>query len=158
MSRQFENPANKHREEISGSANLLALAFGMFFFLAKGVWRHVAIQFLICAFFLWALGIFGCVLAAFLWIGYAACAQDVLAGEYLRRGWREIGLGADGDRPVWWRGIEDRQTAAHAGASDQSLRTCPFCAEQVKAAAVKCRHCGSDISSSATSGNSQRAA
>ncbi len=76
MSREFENPANKHREEINGSANLLALCFGMFYFLAKGVWRHAAIQVLVCAFFFLGLGLLGSVLAVFMWIGYAVFIRN----------------------------------------------------------------------------------
>lgn len=28
---------------------------------------------------------------------------------------------------------------------DDEYKVCPFCAEQVKAAAIKCKHCGSDL-------------
>lgn len=35
----------------------------------------------------------------------------------------------------------DRQAAQ----ADQAVRTCPYCAETILAAAKKCKHCGSDL-------------
>ena len=38
------------------------------------------------------------------------------------------------------------KVAESAAASDAAgIKVCPFCAEEVKAAAVRCKHCGSDI-------------
>lgn len=34
-----------------------------------------------------------------------------------------------------------------ATSADAAVRPCPYCAETIKAAAVKCKHCGSDLSS-----------
>lgn len=34
---------------------------------------------------------------------------------------------------------------ATAPVNDQPTKKCPFCAEEILAAAVKCKHCGSDI-------------
>lgn len=41
-----------------------------------------------------------------------------------------------------WKALTARGTAVVAQSDE---RPCPYCAEPVKAAAVKCRHCGSDL-------------
>lgn len=53
--------------------------------------------------------------------------------------------------------IAGRRREAAVGVSGDS-RACPMCAETIKVAAVKCKHCGSDLSASPTAIIDQAAA
>lgn len=50
--------------------------------------------------------------------------------------------------PMAWRPLpgEVQNTAAPAVSPASDLKDCPFCAEPIKKAAIKCKHCGSDLS------------
>lgn len=48
-----------------------------------------------------------------------------------------------GPIPSSWKGLTATGTAVRVESDD---RACPFCAETIKAAAIKCKHCGSDLS------------
>lgn len=49
--------------------------------------------------------------------------------------------------PMTWRPLpgEVQNTTPSAAIPASDLKDCPFCAEPIKKAAIKCKHCGSDL-------------
>ncbi|MEO8118023.1 MAG: hypothetical protein ABI606_01715 [Rhodoferax sp.] len=139
MARYFENPINAHREEINGLTSAGALLFGLFFFAYKGIWRHFIIQLLLVVIFFASFGAPGTMFAMVMWIAYAVMAQGIVAANYLRNGWRESGANLS----PYPEPLVGSETVSVTPTSEE--KTCPFCAELVKKAAIRCRHCGSDL-------------
>ena len=75
----FKNPANGHRETVSGYTWLWCLLFGPFYFAYKGIWKHVAISLV--------LAIFTADLSAFI---YAFFAKGIVIDSYRNKGWTEV--------------------------------------------------------------------
>lgn len=155
MARTFQNPANKHEETIGVSSSVAAFFFGLIYLAYKGLWAHVFIWLLVVVVPSAASGapifVLTLPLAS---IFYGLAIQQILAARYLRRGWIEVTTtSTDG-------GIDlAAATASILAAPDpmqprprpvqpsrsEDTKICPFCAEEVKAAAVKCKHCQSDL-------------
>jgi hypothetical protein len=129
MARVFENVSNGQREMVDASACLFAFLFGMIYFAFKGLWRHVAIQGIVIFVSVLALGPPGFMIVMLMWVIYAGMAPSVIAVNFLREGWKEV--------------AEDAPVGAAKMVPDE--RPCPFCAEPIKRAAIKCRHCHSDV-------------
>ena len=75
MSDTFVNPANGHAERV-GLARLWVLLFGVFYFAAKGMWRHAILLFLLAV---PTLGV--------AWVYYVLTAPKHVRHHYLERGW-----------------------------------------------------------------------
>lgn len=86
----FEHPGNGHRERVTLAAGLLALLFGLFYFLVKGAWQHALLQLAVLAVGGLALGPAVAVLMIPLWLGYALAAPAIMRARYLRAGWRQV--------------------------------------------------------------------
>jgi hypothetical protein len=87
---KFKNPQNGYIEEAS-IPWLWALVFGIFYFMAKGVWVHVFAIALLGFVLLGSLGPGGIAIMFFVWIGYAFAASEIVRKAYLRKGWNEVG-------------------------------------------------------------------
>lgn len=57
-------------------------------------------------------------------------------------GWSFIGWVA---ALIWAFKKQDESIPEKAGVKDQNIRKCPFCAEEIKPEAIKCKHCGSEV-------------
>ena len=125
---KFRNPTNGHIEERNLAA-LWALLFGGFYFIANGLFIPLIIWILIAAPLYVALGPAATVIMLIVNIVFAAMAGGMIRASYLRKGWVEL-TASDFDP---------------AGQVISKTRKCPFCAEEILAEAVKCKHCKSDV-------------
>lgn len=163
---QFKNPANGHIESVS-CPWLWSLLFGAFYFLVSGAWIHLTVWVLLSALFWGSMGAPGTVLVLIMQVIYAFMAGDIVRSTYLRKGWIEVGALENAEiarqaeslsEPSYWdqqtnNANWDQQTnnakrfepAEKLTKPAATHRNCPFCAEEIKVEAIKCKHCQSDL-------------
>lgn len=142
MTRMFENSANGHKERIGVGDSICVFLFGGIYLASKGLWRDV---------FIWMIAVIPASIATggpglilfmpFAGLIYACCIQNMLAKDYLRKGWKEIAINTPNM-------IYDTKSGGYrevAKIEDPKTKNCPFCAEPVLFAAIKCKHCGSEL-------------
>jgi len=137
VGRVFENPANQYQEVVTNGSQWGTFWLGPIYFAAKGLWTHAAALVLLTLATV-SIGAFAWLLLFLIWIGYTIVTPDLLASNYLKRGWREVSAtDTDADRN------EDNEAQRPQQTDDKRL--CPFCAETIKQKALVCRFCGRDL-------------
>lgn len=131
---KFRNPINGHVEERHWCF-LWALLFGGFYFIVNGlfapllVWLIIEVNLGLFSFFIQSDLVYLLIGVAIHFV-FALMAKSMLRASFLRKGWIEMTDPAEGEDGVRMPSL---------------YRPCPFCAEDIRSEASKCRHCQSDV-------------
>ena len=139
---RFKNPANGYVEE-RGLYSLWTLLFGPLYFLVAGLWRPLGLWVMLGVVLYSSFGPPATLFMIMTNIVQAVMAESMVRAAYLRRGWADVTNGEPAPKESEPAASSAAKPAGVSGASE--TRLCPMCAEEIKAAAIKCKHCGSDV-------------
>jgi hypothetical protein len=149
MSRTFENQANNHRETVDFGSSVAVLFFGLIYRAYRGLWSHVLIWFVVVVGpTLLGAGFLTVLAFPLVSLFYVLTIQSFLSDRYLSRGWREVKKGAperSDDLAIATARILAGPDPMLPRGPAAATKLCPFCAEEVKAAAIRCKHCQADL-------------
>lgn len=171
---KFKNPANGHIESVS-LPWLWSLLFGGLYLIAAGLWAPLLIWLVLTVAAFASMGPAAMVLVIVMNVIYAALSSGWVRSSYLRKGWVEVkpdekpvappAAYSEPYRPPSAAAAAAADTAGLSGhveiavapaadtapnavapmATADETRRCPYCAEDIRVAAIKCKHCGSMI-------------
>jgi hypothetical protein len=86
MENRFQNPSNGYTEEV-GCAFLWCFLFGIFYFMVKRQWAHVAVLAMLIVLSILTYGIALPFLLVIMLFVYPFFAKGIVRRSYLRKGW-----------------------------------------------------------------------
>lgn len=169
MSASFKNPANGYVETVGLSQSVFVVLFGAAYLAICGLWGHAFIWIALVVPVSVATGGAGLFLMLpIMSVVYAVSIQGILRKKYLRQGWAahypRPGLTENSQMPQSYRQTQHRPPPPERQQEESvyvtrvlsdepqekpapvsTTKTCPFCAEDILVAAIKCKHCGSSV-------------
>jgi hypothetical protein len=150
--RTFKHPTNGYTESVGFGSSVGVFFLGALYLAIKGLWRHVFIWLVIVVPISLLTGGVGLVLLVPLaCLIYAIAIQDILVKDYLVKGWIETTNGMNSKVPSTsseitepWRTFDKPSSPAKLDTKPEHKK-CPFCAEDIKVEAIKCKHCQSEL-------------